>query len=299
MKKLNIELTNLEFIETLKAFLSRQQQQGRPKKALGYFESVLKEFLDYLAKNGLESTDEINQKRLDEYFIYLSSRKNLKTGGGISHSYINKHREAVLRFMEDLTNSPIGGSQFEIRFQKMEKKEIDILTHDEIQALFNSCDNTLSGITDKCILALLYGCGMRKNELYNVEINDIDLARGLIRLDHTKTKQERDIVMSPSVQRMLEQYLYSARNIMLPSHSNETHLIVTEKGKRISSGTIPWRANKMAERAGLNRTIGAHIFRRSIASHMAEDFTIEEIAGFLGHKSTDSTSRHYAKVKPF
>ena len=293
----HIEIKNLEFNEKLKCFLHRQKQQGRGEKSLYYFESVLIEFLDFLTKNeGLESTDKITQARIDKYFDYLSTRKNLRKDGGISVSYMMKHREAVLRFMEYLTNTELGKSDFEIRFQKMEMKDKDILSKDEIQALFNACDGTLSGIADKCILSLLYGCGMRKNELYNVEVNDIDLVRGVIRLDNTKTKQERDIVMSPSIQRILEQYLFSARNLLLSHGSNETHLIITERGKRISLGCIPWRLNKMVERAGLNRSVNPHLLRHSIATHMIDDFSLEEIADFLGHKSLDS-SAIYVKIK--
>ncbi len=245
-----------------------------------------------MTKLGVQEITKITQTKINKYLEYLSIRPNLRRGGGLSIPYQNKQRFAVLRFMEFIEGVGIGESRFDIRELRKPMTDIEVLSKEEVQRLFDSCDNTLSGLTDKCMLALLYGCGMRKNEVHTLEVHEIDFGKSLIRLDKTKTKQERDVVMSPSVQKIIEEYVYSVRPIMLPTDSDETFMIVTETGKQISKGTIPWRVNKMAEHSGLGRKIHPHIFRHSIATHLIDELTIEEVADFLGHKSIDSTARY-------
>lgn len=286
----NLVCHNPEFNESLQAFKLRIKQEGRSQSSQSGFTNHLQDFLNHLKHFQIETTKQINQEVLDMYWDYLlNHRTNEKTGLALSGTYINKIREAVLRYMEFLTQTKVGESIYKIPYLKTESKTVQVLTKDEIQQLFNSCDNTLSGITDKCILSLLYGCGIRRGELVSLEVNEIDFSKGLIRLDKTKTRHQRDVVMSPSVQRNIEEYMYSARNMMLGKSSDETYLIVTEKGYRIANGTIPWRLNKMCERAGLNKKIGPHLLRHSIATHLMSDLTLEEIAEFLGQKCLDST----------
>lgn len=286
----HIELHNIEFREKHEAFERRLIQQGKSKSTIECCTSHSKEFLDYMTKLGVEELKKITQTKIDKYFEYLPTRPNLRRGGGLSVPYLNKQRYAVLRFMEFVEGVGIGKSNFDIRELKRPMVEKDVLTKDEVGRMFDACDNSLSGMTDKCMLALLYGCGMRRNELLTLEVHEIDFGKGLIRLDKTKTKQERDVVMSPSVQKVVEQYVYSIRSLMLPPNSDETHMIVTEQGQRISNMGIPWRVNRIAHRAGIGRKVHPHLLRHSIATHLIGELSIEEVADFLGHKSIDSTA---------
>lgn len=287
---IKLELKSIEFNETLNAFRTRLKQEGRSEKDQKYFPIHIEEFFGFLESKGIDSIKGNVQAKIDKYFMYLKNeRRNQKTGMPIAPSYINKHREAVLRLMEFITEIPVSVSNIFIEYLKPDKSVKEVLSKGEIDRLFASCDNTFSGITDKCMLALLYGCGMRKGEVHTLEVSDIDFSKGLIRLDQTKTKHERDVVMSPSVRRILEEYLYTARTMMLADNTSETFVMVTEQGNQMSLGTIPFRLNKMAERVQLDKKLHAHLFRHSIATHLLENLSLEEVAHFLGHKCLDST----------
>lgn len=277
------------FENSLIDFNTRIKQQGRSKIAINGMTNHISEFLNYIQNNGCELPKAINQDHVDDFWNYLHfSRSNMKSNNPLSASYINKFREAILRYLEYLSDAHIGKSNFKIPYNKKELSLKNILTRAEIQLLFNACDNSLDGMTDKCILALLYGCGLRRKELMTLETNELNLTKGMIRLNQTKTKQERDVIMSPAVKTIVEQYLYSARNIMI-GNLNEHHFIVTQKGTRMSNGTLPFRLNKISQRAGLNKKISPHQLRHSIATHLLDDLTLEEVAQFLGHKCLDAT----------
>ena len=290
------KIQQFQFQDALKGFSKRICDQGKSNSYVKSMSTHVAEFLQFLEQERIEQLKAITQKNIDAYFHYLEYRPNKRRAGGLSTSYINKHREAVLRFMEYTKGTKTGESGFYVPYLRHYTYEKDILSTAEVRLLYEATDNTLKGITDRAILSLLYGCGLRKGEAHNLEVNDIDFSRGLIRLDNTKTKNERDVVISPKVQTYLEEYLYNAREMMLPLNSNETHVLATELGRRMSIHTIPWRIKMMAERAGIKKNITAHGLRHSIATHLLEELSLEEVSHFLGHKHLDST-QIYTHIK--
>lgn len=287
MKYLKIQ--TLEFQKAVDGFKKRLKDQGRPIVNVERAVTKVKEFLRYMEENGVDSLNKITQRKIEKYFQYLIMRPNLRRGGGLSASYINKHRDAILRFVEYIHERPMGESGIFIPIYKWKKRPKEILTVEEVTAMFQATDNTLMGITDRAILSMLYGCGLRRGELHNLELNDIDFARGVLRLDNTKTKHEREVVMSPRVVSCLEEYLYNARTIMLAPNSTETHVLVTEQGDWMDINTIPFRVKRMVKMAGITKNITPHSLRHSIATHLLGELTLEEVAQFLGHRNLDST----------
>lgn len=285
----HLTLYNSEFIEKLDAFRRRMRDQGRKPANCNGMTNHIREFFHYLEEHDIQSVKKITQKVVDDYLEHLSVRPNQRRPGILSASYINKHREALLRFVEFIEGKNIGESSFFIRYMDKENIERTVLTEEEVAAMFNMQDNSLIGLTNKTILALLYGGGLRRSELDTLEVQDIDMARGMIRLEQTKTKYHRDVPMSQVVQHHLEQYLYNAREIMLPKGSKESHLLITYRGRRMSIMTITYRLKKMAREAGLDKVVTPHVLRHSIATHLLGELTLEEVADFLGHRNLDST----------
>jgi integrase/recombinase XerD len=279
--------------ESLIGFNIRLIQQGKSQSNIDSLTEHVCEFLIHSNQNGYDSPKLIGQDAVDCFVYYLLNvRVNKRTKQAISVSYMHKFREAILRYMEYIKGVKLGQSGINFPILKPIINEKYVLSREEIKQLFDTCDGSLVGMTDKCILALLYGCGLRRKELSTLEVNEIDLNKGVIRLDMTKTKHERDVVMSPYVQRIVEEYLFNARNLMLGSGSNETYLIVTEKGYKLSHDSIPFRLKRIVERAGMDITLSSHQLRHTIATHLLEHLTIEEVALFLGHTCIDSTQRY-------
>ena len=292
----DIQLHNIEFIKEHEGFVKRIKDQGRSINGQASLERHSKEFLHYLEENQVESIQKVNQKTLDKYCEYLLQRPNKKKAGGIKGTYFNKHREGVLRFLEYYHGHLIGQSPFVIPTMETEPIQKDILTEEEVIQIYNSCDNTLKGITDRAMVALFYGAGLRRHELFTLELSDLDLKDGFINLDKTKTNFERSVPMFPLVQQAIEEYLYNARELMLPTNSNETHVMVTEVGDKMGYSSYAWRVNKMTVDAGVTKKVSPHLFRHSIATHLLDHMTLEEIGEFLGHRCLDST-QIYTRIK--
>mgnify|MGYP001826175581 CR=1 FL=1 len=294
MKSLTIHTTH--YLETHQAFQKRKIDEG---KSQSHIQSVVrhsKEFLHYLESHSITDLNAVTQTTIDHYFDYLKHRKNNRRPGGLSNAYLEKHREAVFRFMEFFLGIDVGQTPFYI--PKFEKERIpkDILTEAEIEMIFKRQDVSMNGIRNRAILSILYGCGFRKGELHLLNVTDIDMAKEVIRVKQSKTSMQRDVPMTPQVRHNIEAYLYGVRELLLPEAHQEDAFLLNNNGKRMSLNGIQHKVKTIAECSGIDKPITAHRLRHAIATHLLGDFTIEEIALFLGHRSIDS-SQIYTHIK--
>ena len=291
MKKL--ELHNIQFTEALEQFKIRLQTQGTSEGQVYNKPNSVKEFLYYLEQNEITSLAKINQKLINQYFEYLKNRPLQTKDGTMSIGYLKKHREAVLRFIEFIKSQyhEIGHGQsgIQIRINDTDTKPITILLESEIEQVFNACDTSLLGIRDKAILSLLYGCGLRRKELLKLEVHEIDLNKGRVHIDKSKTKYARDVPMSKAVQQNIEEYLFNVRNMMLDNNSELTDFLITERGTKMSDSNMAKIMEKLSQKTNLGKPITCHLLRHSIATHLHRNMSIEDVAKFLGHRSLDST----------
>ena len=161
----HLKLYNIEWIEQHKAFKKRLTDQGRSISGINNLSDRLNEFFHFLEQQQVETPKQITQQVILDYYSYLDTRPNLITGVGLSSSYIGKHGEAVLRFMEMLTNKAIGESDYHFPITYEACREVEVLTLNEVEDVYNATDNTLWGISNRMIMAMLYGCGLRSGEL--------------------------------------------------------------------------------------------------------------------------------------
>jgi len=284
-----LKLYNIDFIEQHQAFKKRLADQGKSKSSIITLSNRIIEFFHFLEQNQIETPQKITQKTILKYYTYLQTRTNLRTGGTLSDKYIEKHGEAVLRYMEMLHNKAKKQSDFEFPKIQNQQRDIEILTTAEISKIYKAIDNTRFGISNKVIFSLLYGCGLRTGELHNLELKDIDFVKREIRLSNTKTKHEREVPMSNTVIKCLEEYLYHGRNLLLPKQHCETYVMINLKGFRMSKQTIGSRVRYMMQQASISKRISPHTLRHSIATYLLENLSLEEVAQFLGHRSLNST----------
>lgn len=290
MKKL--KLYSIEFIHYQKALKKRLTDQGKSESNCTILPNRLLEFFYFLEQREITSVNKINQKAILDYYDYLKKRPHIHTGQPITERYISKHSEAVLRFMEMLHNKPKGKSGYYFPLKYVERKDVEVFTISEIEQIYATTDNTLYGITNRVILSLLYGCGLRKGELHTLELNDINFSQNEIRLRNTKNGYERDVPMSPTVVKYLEEYLYNARNFLLPESINETRVLIDLRGKAMTHRTIYQRVQKMIWETGIKKQASPHILRHSIGTHLVDYLSIQEIADFLGHRTINSTQQY-------
>jgi integrase/recombinase XerD len=146
---------------------------------------------------------------------------------------------------------------------------------------------------DRAILAIFYGCGLRRNEGVNVDVGDINFDRALLHVRKGKNYKERFVPMGKSVMKHLQEYIYDHRPELLQGSKTES-LFVSLLTRRINGQTIILRIKYLkhqTENAELiEKEIGLHTLRHSIATHLLQSgMKLESIARFLGHSTLEST----------
>jgi integrase/recombinase XerD len=151
-----------------------------------------------------------------------------------------------------------------------------------------------AGMRDKAMLELLYATGMRISELIGMDLDDLMMEDGEVRV-YGKGGKERVVPISGPAARSLEQYLRYSRPGLLKGKRSKA-LFLNRRGERLSRSGA-WRIlGKYAERVGLKDKFTPHTLRHSCATHLLENGAdLRYIQELLGHASV-STTQVYTHV---
>jgi integrase/recombinase XerD len=164
----------------------------------------------------------------------------------------------------------------------------EILSREEVERLIQCADSRLHRV---CILTL-YATGVRREELVQLKISDIDSQRMLIRVHQGKGKKDRDVVLSPRLLAELRDYWRSAspkpKTYLFPGKGVHPDSNVPMESKSV------WNAvHEAAKRAGLDKHVHPHTLRHCFATHLLENGAdLRTIQLLLGHADLRTTSRY-------
>ncbi len=134
-------------------------------------------------------------------------------------------------------------------------------------------------------ILLLYGSGLRVSELTTVEIRDVDLERGLLRVQQGKGRKDRLTLVSPS--------LYGDLRWAMAERSADEVLLCSLQGGPWSVRTVQAFVRRAGERAELPHRVTPHSLRHAFATHLLESGTdLRVIQELLGHSDIRTTTRY-------
>jgi integrase/recombinase XerD len=276
------------------------QLQGFEKwlKTLEYAPSTIyasvryvSDFFLYLKTLDITSLEQIENASVIAYHGHLKTRPSKKHTGALSQNYITSNINAIKRFSKYLQVT--GKGNLEITLQTPVNKETHktILTRHEVKALYQACGSDYLGIRDRAILGIYYGCGLRRSEGAALDVKDILLKERLVYVRSGKGYKERYVPMTEAVKECLENYIYQARCYSLEGCGfNQEAFFVSYRATRMCGNALLGRMQHLASTAKINKRIGLHTLRHSIATHLLQSgLTLEEVSQFLGHASLEST----------
>src|SRR5690554_3808943 len=148
----------------------------------------------------------------------------------------------------------------------------------EVRKIVSSASN----LKHACIIKLLYGCGLRLNELLHLKISDIDSERMLLHIRKSKGNKDRVVMLSPAL-------LEDLRNYFKAYHP-KVYLFEGQSGGMYSEKSVQTVVKTAATKAGIQKPVTPHILRHSFATHLLENGTdIRYIQQLLGHGSVKTT----------
>jgi len=195
---------------------------------------------------------------------------------GKSDSYLNQAINSIKFYYEIVLNIP--NRFYSIDRPRKQEKLPEILAKETVLKMIDIAAN----LKHKCILSLLYSAGLRRSELINLKITDIDSTRMLIRVAQGKGKKDRFTLLSKNVLVDLRSYY----KIYRP----KTYLFEGADGGKYSGSSVLKIVKRAAKKAGIYKKVTPHMLRHSFATHLLEDgVDLRYIQTLLGDNSTRTT----------
>ncbi len=174
---------------------------------------------------------------------------------------------------------------------RLERYLPDVLSYEEIQEIMKSVDlSHPQGIRNRAILETLYACGLRVSELTNLQISNLYLDIGFVKVTG-KGDKERLIPIGDTAVKYILQYLQHIRTKDHPVQKGfNDHLFLNRRGRALSRVMIFMIVKEAANTAGIEKNVSPHTFRHSFATHLVEGGAdLKAVQDMLGHESITTT----------
>jgi integrase/recombinase XerD len=173
---------------------------------------------------------------------------------------------------------------------KLKRALPDFLSFDEIENIMAEIDqSTPEGTRNKAILETMYSCGLRVSEVVNLQLSQLFLDVGFIRVIG-KGNKERLVPIGSSATKYILLYVNHIRNLQAIQKGEEDILFLNRRGKRLTRVMIFLIIKDLVKKAGINKTISPHTFRHSFATHLVEGGAdLRAVQEMLGHESITTT----------
>ena len=147
----------------------------------------------------------------------------------------------------------------------------------------------------RVMLSLGYGCGLRASEVVRLKVKHIDSAQKIIRIEQSKSRKDRNVMLSPEMIALLRQWWKARRSF--DAHTaplQERWLFPGRKpGTPMSTRQLNRLFHEAADGAGIRKGVSPHTLRHSFATHLLErGADIRIIQALLGHDKLDTTARY-------
>jgi len=304
MKKLPLKNASFRYLE--QSFKEWLDVQGYADVTVYNMPTQIRELLHYLESININHIKDMDVKHVHVYYARLKERSNTRRGGALSNGHLNKHLDALRKFADYLRQvGRLTLPELSLHNEEEDTAPPSVLSEEEIQWLFKATHQTSSRYhydsrrveslqsRDRAMLAIFYGCGLRRNEGVNVDVGDIDFDRQLLHVRKGKNYKERFVPVSKTSLRHLQEYIFDHRPELLGGSKAEA-LFISLQQRRLNGQTLLLRLKYLQHQTGetsLNeKEIGLHTLRHSIATHLLQaGMPLESIARFLGHSSLEST----------
>ncbi|HYZ39266.1 MAG TPA: tyrosine-type recombinase/integrase [Stellaceae bacterium] len=148
----------------------------------------------------------------------------------------------------------------------------------------------------RVLLSLGYGCGLRAGEIVRLKVKHIDSAQKIIRIEQSKGRKDRNVMLSPETLDLLRQW-WKARparhDAGIPVQERWLFPSRKSAGRPITTRQLSRLFHQATEAAGIKKSVSLHVLRHSFATHLLERGTdIRVIQALLGHDKLDTTARY-------
>jgi integrase/recombinase XerD len=248
-------------------FIRHMEQLRYSENTIVVYSESLKTFLRFLDNPELSTITNHDLERFNRDYIIANN---------YSESYQNQVINAVKLYFSKKQNIRLNLGKIE-RAGRSSRLPV-VLSLEEVESILNSVQN----LKHRCMLSLIYSCGLRAGELINLRIADIDSKRMVIHIHEAKRRKDRVVPLSKSVLELLRTYYLD--------YKPQEYLFNGDSSPQYSYTSLRKVFHRAVLRSGIRKQCSLHTLRHSYATHLLESgVNLRYIQELLGHNSPKTT----------
>lgn len=242
------------------------------------YERDLLKFLSFLINRNIADWLEIESDTVNLFVMGLRH-------SGMSGKSIRRYLSSIRGFFNFLIDNGVmvKNPALSIQAPKIDRVLPKTIDFDDLRNMMNLKTNHYSELRAVLMIELLYSCGLRVSELVGINIKDLDVNEGFVRVMGKGGKARFSPIGSSAIN-VLETYLTKR------PESESDALFLNQKDLRISPRSVQNIVKKRALEVGVSINVHPHMLRHAAATHFLQSsHDLRTVQEFLGHKSIKST----------
>lgn len=227
-------------------------------------------FLRFLRYFNNKDINQLNKDEIMDYLLWEIDRNS------ISMAVQNQLVNAIKYYYEKVLGKP--REIYDLPRPRFGKPEPVVLNNQELSAIFAGIKN----VKHRCIISLIFSAGLRRHELINLRLQDIDMERKIIHVHGGKGNKDRISILAEITEKHLEDYL--------KQYKPDYWLFEGANGKQYSAESI-WKIfDRLKKQSSIEKRGNVHLLRHTFATNLLEAGTdVRYIQKLLGHSSLKTT----------
>jgi len=265
-KELKEKELPLDYRTCPKAYIQKLELLNYSKSTAKTYISFFEKFINHYKKIELSDFDENDIRNYMQLMVHQ----------GKSDSYLNQLVNSIKFYFEIVLGMP--NRYYMLERPKKKRMLPKVISKNEVLRIINCTNN----IKHKCVVSLLYSSGLRRSELLNLKLKDIDSERMLIFVNSGKGNKDRYTLLSTQLLEDLRLYVKQWKP--------QVYLFEGKSAIQFTGSSVLQIVKKAAQKARIGKVITPHILRHSFATHLLETgIDLRYIQTLLGHSSSKTT----------
>lgn len=242
----------------------------------------LNQFQDYLRLTYDSEVTSVSYQMIRSWVLQLTN--------SIQSKSVNRKITSVKSFYKYLflMGKIKSNPALKLSYSKVDKKIPSFIVEDQINSLLDNFtfEKNHDGFLDRLIIDLFYSTGIRRSELINIKLFDVDFSANRLKV-LGKQNKERFVPLNKELKKSMELYLEQRKNIN--SVIDKSFFLLTKKGKKLYPSLVYRRVRKYLLMTSSNK-VNPHVLRHTFATHMLNNGAdLNAIKEILGHANLAAT----------
>ena len=282
-ERLTSEILTENIEAVFESFLAERRSRRLSPRTIEYYEKGLEPFFEWLADRGKVRMSQIKPNDIRQYLIHLEETGH--NPGGMLACY--RPIRAICRYWEEETDGEFVAPTRKAKAPKVRIKPLPGIPVEQIKAMIDRIGGR-NAKRDEALLRTLFDTAARRQEILDINIEDLDLITGTIQIRHGKGDKARPVFVGRKTRRAIRRYLETRKKL-----KPEDPLWINEYGERLGVSGLRQILRRRAYDAGLNREPGSHEFRRAAALAMLRNgMDVITLMRQMGHSDLKVTTRY-------